>query len=78
MSLTLKDYRQHFSYDELQVELINAKELESYWLKSMSSYDDKENGHYDGYNYNRCRNEALKFATTIKRINKVITEKLNG
>ena len=75
MSLTLKDYRKFFTYNELQVELINAEALELYWFKAMNTYDDKANGYYDGYNYNRCRNNAMKVTTTIKRINKVLEEK---
>ena len=74
MTLTLKFYRT-LDIGVLHEELQREEENKKYWLQSMTSYEDKENGYYDSYNYNRCRNEALKIETRLKRINKVINEK---
>ena len=76
MTLTLKDYR-NMNDQQLQENLKHEEENRTFWLKQMNSYEDKENGYYDSYNYNRCRNEALKIETRIKRINKVIAERKN-
>lgn len=74
MTLTLKVLR-GIDLKTLEALLNEEEENKKYWLKSMSSYEDKENGYYDSYNYNRCRNEAIKIDTIIKRLNKVINEK---
>lgn len=74
MTLTLEDYRK-MNFEQLQEQLKLEEESKTYWLESMNSYEDKEFGYYDSYNYNRCRNEAIKIKTKIKRIKKVLEER---
>ena len=68
MSLTLKDYRNR-NVKQLELALIAEKKNKLFWIRSA-------NNATDGYNRNRSYNEVRKSKTLIKRIRRVLREKI--